>query len=287
MYNFILLTIFITLLPFYPCCSLDFGNSSLNLKADNLFSKKFIDYSINFKNNLTEGHMNNSEYDFDHYNFYSYRSLMSLYFHLDYGQTSINENFWEELLNPYNLPSSKIINKNFLLGVICATGRLYFDVKFELFGSKYNEENDSLKSNIRNGIYCLDIGYNLINNPILSVSPYLGFHIFFGTIDISSKNDNLTLEQWLKKPDINLNIENPLGVVGINFIIRIFENWMIHFNPGYNIFYSKIPDIKSNKSTIKNPGIPFLKGFFFSIGLGFGGYEKFRPFHLDEPPGVD
>ncbi|TAL68634.1 MAG: hypothetical protein EPN82_10170 [Bacteroidetes bacterium] len=187
-------------------------------------------------------------------------------FGIDY--TSVNKNFWSDLLKQYNLPTEKAAFVLYRQSISFIYQEYYFDLNFGFFQAAFNN-NDSLESDVLGLKFGIDFGYNVLND-VVTISPYLGLRYFYQNHTVSYNKDDLTLEQWMRHPDISLRANQFSGVIGINLIYPIYYTLLISGNAGYNFNFHKYPFLNSDEYIGINHNQSLIKNFYCSINFGYG-----------------
>ena len=196
--------------------------------------------------------------------FFDNPQLLSMQIIMDY--TKLNQDFWKESLKSYNFPTENVFNFTYGFTMTFMSKDFYFETLCSFGGSEKNK-TDSLKSSLSSGKMSLFIGYNLLFSMVI-FTPYLGITDYYQKHIIKQNNEQKTIDQWQKFPDLTLSNDQMSMVIGSNIIIPIYKGLIVSSHLGYNYNLYKNANLSLGKSAL-NCNYALVKNLYFTIGIGF------------------
>ncbi|HRZ31305.1 MAG TPA: hypothetical protein P5335_11230 [Flavobacterium sp.] len=197
----------------------------------------------------------------------------SSYFHNIFGE----ENSLP-LNHAYQYGGHLGINRNHLyIGLNC-----YFN------WSKSSSDTISIKLN--QTAYSINLGYNIIINRKILITPFLGIKYNKYRYRKSNFNNQITIDDYLKNPGYDLKLHEFSLPIGLNMNFN-YRNW---FSYGLQVSYinpfTHVSYLYSDNNRINNGNKKALGNVSFLIGFGIGVNHLYRIFkfgnNIDDNVGI-
>lgn len=208
----------------------------------------------------------------------------------------VDTSFFSNLLkNKPEIPTVKVVPSFYITSIAYMHNRIYTNFGFS-YSNKNKMENDSLKSFLRQTSFSLNIGYNLARKiwewetvskrdsivfkkkMSCVISPYIGIKSFRLRHVTTYKEKDLSLEQYLEKPEFDLRVNQLTFPIGLNMTFNFYDIYSVGFQIAYLYTISDHPTIKTPHYKINNSTNLPINNLCFSLGLGMG----FNRFYKNE-----
>jgi len=189
---------------------------------------------------------------------------INFYIGVDY--ISLNKNYWRDILSKSELSSVEILPALCSINLAYIYKSLFFGLSWAI-NNTGTDSNHLYNSDLIFNRFGIDFGYNIFNSN-LTVSPLIGLRYFYLKHTISFKDEYLSVDEWLKHPDLSLRANQLAGIVGLNIIYPI-HGITISGNFGYNFNFHKYPYLNSTNNGINNGGVKLIYNYFIGLGVGF------------------
>lgn len=148
-----------------------------------------------------------------------------------------------------------------------------------IYGLTYsdNYNHDSLDIEFNTTQFGLSLGYKIIDNKRLVLTPKIALKWYRFRLINSDKDKRITLNQYLTERDLDIRFNQTTGFIGTSLSYKIYkynyliasDYWTIGFYGGYILKLNDYPWIYSHRNRLKSENKIDMSNFNFGLAISF------------------
>ncbi len=186
----------------------------------------------------------------------------------------VQEDFFGRLFEDKNIPAVDLFPVHYLANISFMRNRMYSGISYSSTSSGNVEKNDSLISELNQYSLAAKSGYNFVVHKSVVVSSFAGLRYTRFKHLTNLRKRNLSLDEYLENPGIDLRVSQFSAEVGLNASFPINKNYSIQVFVSYLMGLDNYPIIRSDGNRIHEDIInPVKNNIIFGLSFGAGSHD--------------